>query len=358
MLVYNLLYGLILIGLVVSGLKFHLGLNKLYWITSMLIIGIIGFRDETFGTDTYEYLQFFLNPDNRATYYGDIGVEPLYELFNRIMGLFTHNKYVYLFILTVFSVLPVMMLIKKYSSNPFLSIFLYISFSVGMSMFFLSFSMLRQFLAIGLYSLGIYFYIENKQRFNKKVILTLLCMVLCHYSSLIVLALLALDKYTLNKKFYWVVLFFSVFFGLLINIFFPYLEMFATMTGTSFYLTSNIDNSSYSFVSKLPFLFIYGYILYFSSKEIYNSFWVKGLFLAVCFGNILTFGTNADRICSYFYLTALIAVPYSLEHLKVSQYLNASYLVIVIAYFTYKYYVTFDIVKDSLYILAPYKSCF
>lgn len=361
MIVYNLLLALIYLGIVIHVYVHNHSIEKkLYCLISMLIIGMVGLRHETLGPDTCNYLDYFFNPDSTVTYYSvnEHEVEPFYELVNRVIGLFTGNKYVFLLLCSVLSLLPIVRLLWKYSKNPFLSLFLFTSFSVGMSMFFLSFSMMRQILAIGIFALAVNKYIENGRHFNKTILLLLGCMVLSHTSSAMVALVFLLDRYRIKVKYFIAAILFTAIIGKFANMFFPFLETIAMQSNLAFYLTSRSGEVTYSFIPKIPYVLIYIYIAYSTSEEYCNSFWMKGLFLAICMGNFFTFGTNADRMCSYFYLLSFIAIPNTIGYMTARKFSHFIFVAVLLGYFTYKYYITFELTKDTAYILAPYRSCF
>lgn len=361
MFLYNLLITLIYLGIFIHIFAHKYSLEKkLYCIISTLIVGMIGLRHETLGTDTYNYLQYFLNPDSMTTYYGYGGqvLEPMYELVNRVVGLFTSDKYVYLFVSAVMSLVPVMLLIWKYSKNPFLSLFLFVSFSVGMSLFFLSFSMVRQFMAIGFWALVVDRYMENNRQFNKSIWILIICMVLTHKSSAMVAVLFLLDRYEIKRVYYIAAILFTAVLGKLSNVFFPILETVAMQSDMSFYLTSTMEEQTYSIFPKIPYILTYVYIAYSTSSEYCNSFWMKGLFLAICMANTLTYGTNIERMCAYFYVVSFIAIVNAIGYKKIPKPAEIIFMASLFCYFTYKYYLTFDIMEGTMYILSPYRSCF
>lgn len=328
----------------------------LFFVTAVDIILIVGLRHESLGTDTVNYLYLFQNPFDVNGYYDINTVEPVYAFVTLLIRFFTDNKYIYSFIITTMSLTPIMYLIKRYSDHKMLSVFLFISFSVGMSLFFLSYSMLRQFLAIGFFCILLNGYIENHCKWNRNLYVIAVIMILCHYSSAMCIVLFIIDKINITKKLQFYIMLASAFAGYMLSVFFPWLMFIAESIDKGFYLTNLGDSYSNNVVSKIPYLAIFFMFLWNLSEQECNNIWIKGLFLAIVMGNFFNFGNNADRMCAYFYAVSIITIPNAMNRINNST-IKCVMLLSIILYFSYKYYVIFDIVKGSLYILAPYKSC-
>ena len=224
-----------------------------------------------------------------------------------------------------------------------------------MSLFFLSFSMMRQFLAIGFFAIMANLYANNDYKLNWKVVILGMLMVFSHYSSIMVIIVFLIHRIQFSKKILASLILFSAIVGYFIADNLSLLMMVAETADKGFYFTA-LSDTKYTIIPKVPYLGIYFVLLYKCSKEYCNDFWMKGLFMAVFLGNFLSFGNNADRMCSYFYLLSLIAIPNAISEMKEKAIVTVL-LGGIIFYFTYKYYITFDIMKDTLYVLSPYKSC-
>lgn len=355
MLVYNVLFFVVICGMLSQFLHFQKLSKYAFCVASIMVLLIVGLRHETLGTDTINYLYFFLHPFSKSGYYYAEEVEPVYLLVNLIVGLVSDNKYVFLFIVSFMSLVPVLYLIWKNSNNKNFSLFLFLSFSVGMSLFFLSFSMMRQFLAIGFFAIMVNLYVANDYKLNWKVILAGLLMVFSHYSSIMVIIVFLIHRIQFSKTILASLILFSAIVGYYIGNYLSLLLMFAESLDKGFYFT-NLSDSQYDIISKVPYLGIYLLLLYKCSKEYCNNFWMKGLFMAIFLSNFLSFGNNADRMCSYFYMLSLIAIPNAISEIK-EKTITSVLLGGIILYFSYKYYLTFDIMQDTLYVLSPYKSC-
>ena len=184
MLIYNLIYVTLLIGIFIKSSNKSFG-KYWFWLSSALIVGSIAFRHVDMGPDTYNYLQYFLHPDSPITKYQKEELEPGLTILNRILGLFIENQYVYNFIFSILVLSPVIYLIKRYSRNAMFSLFLFISFSVGISIYFLAFAAMRQMMAMALFCLLLDRFIKHNNNTDRGFYILFFLMVMCHYSSLL-----------------------------------------------------------------------------------------------------------------------------------------------------------------------------
>lgn len=356
MLIYYLIYLSIITGILFR-FKQRNSIGKIFYILSAILIGFtVAFRDQTLGPDTYNYLDYFIRPNNNSTYYQASEIEPGITKLNWLLRLFITDKYIYSFVLSILYQFPIFLLIYKYSYNRFLSLFLYISFSVASPLFILSFSMLRQFMALAVWAIIIIRYNSNNEKIDKTIFVLFILMVCCHSSSLIIILLYIIRKRVITKTVYYVSILASVLIGFVIHHIMPLITIFAKAIGKSFYFTTLNDSWSYSIIPTIPFVGILLSIIYISPLNICNHLYTKGLFLAVIIGNIMSFGNNIDRMCAYFYLLSILAIPYFF-HIKFNKKIKFSLLISLLGYFTYKYYLVLSLCTGkSVWELVPYKS--
>lgn len=356
MLIYNIIYFSIIIGLCYS-FKSKNKYEKIFSIFVSLLIGLtVAFRKETLGPDTDNYLDFFLRPNSVSTYYQVSKIEPGITILNGFLRLFFTDKYWYSFLLSVLYQFPIFLLIYKYSANRFLSLFLYISFSVAAPLFILSFSMLRQFLALAIWAMIIMRYNSNNEKIDKTIIFLFIMMLCFHSSSLIVLLLLLIRKRMISKKVYYISIISSVLIGFVIHKLMPLFLLFATSIGKGFYFRTLNDDWSYSIIPTIPYVGLLLTMIYILPLKLCNHYYIKGLFLAVIIGNIMSFGNNVDRMCAYFYLLSILAIPYFFQQ-KCNKYLKFILLTMLLGYFSYKYYLNLSLCDGTTsWELVPYKS--
>ena len=356
MLIYSLIYFSVIIGILYS-IKDKGRTEKLFYIFISLIIGLtVALRDQTMGPDTYNYLEYFIKPHNSLTRYQDNELEPGITILNDIIHLIIDDKYVYSFIVSTLSLFPIFLLVYKHSENLYLSLFIFISFSVSSSLFILSFSMMRQFLALGLWALMINYYMQNGERIDKKCIFLFLMMFCFHSSSLIVLLLYFIQNKNITKRNYFIVLVSSVMFGFFISKLLPALMFFAELTNNAFYFRTLSEDWTYSIVPTIPYVGLSLSMLYLLSEKDCNHIYIKGFFLAVILGNVMSFGNNVDRMCAYFYVISMLAIPYFFHKIKHSTYYGFI-VILFLGYFSYKYWNVLAIMDNhEIWDIVPYRS--
>lgn len=354
MAIYNAIYILALSGIFVGFTKNVKLKNAFYIVTSILIVLSVALRSEDMGNDTYRYLEHFLNPSNKAGYYYG-RVEFGYLMLVKFLRFIWLNKYAFLFIIAVLPYLAILFFGKKYATNTMLFIFLILSFSIGASLYILSFSMLRQILALGIWAIVLHLYVSNKHKFKWSIIIGIVIMLSFHTSSLLGLVLLAFDKIYLSKKVMIICCLIAYCAGLFMPIIFPYIQNIAIFIGGEFYLTSKISSFTFNSLALLPYIGIFFLILTYSSAQYCNTIFVKGLFISILISGILySIGTNLDRMNLYFYLPAFIAISNFFS--KVKPLIKYMTLSVFIIYFTYKYYYGLEMSYIPFAPLIPYRS--
>lgn len=354
MAIYNIIYILTLLGIFIGFSRKSRLINVCYIAASAIIILSVALRAEGIGADTYNYLEHFKNPSNPASYYYG-KVEAGYLGFVYLIKFISDNKYFFLFLTALLPYTAILYFGKKYAANTMLFLFLLLSFSIGASLYILSFSMVRQVMAIGIWAIVLHLYISNGYRFNKHVVIAIILMVSFHTSSLLGLILLGLDKVHLSKKVMIICCAFAYCAGLLMGTIFPYIQNIALLIGGEFYLTSKIGDFAFNPFALLPYMGIFFLILAYNSTEYCNSIFVKGLFISIIVSGILySIGTNLDRINMYFYLPAFIAVADIFRRPK--PLIKCTVLAAFLIYFSYKYYFAIDATYIPLAPLVPYRS--
>lgn len=357
MTIYNIIFICIIVGLLVQYTKIPKVRAKYFFALSSLIILTVALRGKNIAGDTHNYLDFFLNPNSKNIYYQASNIEPGLTCFNALVRLIWANKYFYLFFIALFSNIPIFLIFRKFSINPFLSIFLFVSFSIGNSMFIIELAALRQCLALSFYAWAIYFYASNNFKFNRWVILFLVLMFFTHYTSLLGVLLFAFTNIKFSKKQYYVISIIFLVMGFFIERYAQQMFVISSMFDKEFYL-SNYGQKDYSIVPLFPYWGYFMLMIYFMPKKRINSFWIKGFFFCIllsglffCFG-----GNNLDRMCTYYYLPALIALPQLFKLIQKKAIIHYALLITLIGYFSYKYFLGFEILASADYSPIPYKS--
>lgn len=360
MFVYHLIFFLCILGLITHLLQFKKSERLLYYVEAVLIIGTVAFRAETLGPDTFNYLDYFLHPNTISTYYQaseiEIGLTFVNYLFN-FLGV--TDKYVYLSVISILIFLPIIYLIYK-TPNRFFSLFLFLSFNVGSSLYILSFTALRQFFALSFFCFIIYEYLNNGHVINKKIVVLFVLMLCFHRSSIIVSVLYFFDKINFSKKQYVFVLVISFIVGNLFYNYAPVLRAFMNQIYSGGYIFDNVFDRKNGIIPLVPYIGIFSMILFCLNKSEVNQLSVKSLFLITVIYNIMFFGNNIDRLLAYYVLFSVVTFPSIMNSVRKRN--RVIYLLLlggIIIYFSYKYYLVLSLSDGSTeWELVPYKSYF
>lgn len=358
MLEYNLIFCLVLFGIILN--YFNKKNNLYYYVICFLMLIICGLRKDVIGIDTINYLYFFTNPSDKAGYYQSVTtMEPGLGWINAFLRLFIDNKYIYQLLIAALCQIPIYLYIRKYSKNKYLSLFLYISFSIGTSAYFMSYNAMRQSIAIGVFVIFILLFYGYEGRFRRSILfMTIIMMVLIHKSSIIILLPFILSKLSISKKKYIMIVLVATLVGFIMNHFFSYLEtIFIFITGGDFY-TRNLGYGNFNVVSLLPYSLICLIMIFYCKKDELHDINFNFFVLAIIVQGVMAFsGNNVDRMCSYFYIPSYIAISNFLMCKFKPLYVRIPMLVCILVYFTYKYYVSLYLMTESGHNFIPYKWC-
>lgn len=352
MFIYNLMLGLTVFGILFWGNKKAKMNNILYISICLIVIFAVCFRGDTIGGDTHTY-RYIFEHSGKHTFYN----EPALDVLNIILRYFTTNAYVYRVITGVLCLIPLFILIRKQSDDLLFSLFLFLTYSSGASLFLIEMSALRQCLAISCFCVFLILYANNNYQYNAKNIIMLVLMVLFHYSSLLVVLLLLLDRVKVKKSAYLMVSVLASFTLFYIGNYVAPLVQLAENVDKGFFL-SNFENSEANLFSLFPFVASFLVSLYYMPEKETNSIWFKGYFLAVILtGFLMPIGVNVERFCAYFYLETFICMPFSFKYIPKST-IRIGFIVMLLLFFSYKYYRILDIISEQEYGITPYYTFF
>ena len=358
MTIYDIIIISSLIG-VLASVTYKTKLAKVFlYVTSITMVLSVCLRydDTGGGNDTSRYLEYFMKPYSNALYYSDIS-DYGYIIWNRAVGCVWHNKYFFSFLTSFIPYFLILRLGYRYVDNKNFFLFLILNFSVGASFYFLSFSMLRQFMALGIWCVVLDMYVRNDRRVTKGLCLAIVLMLSFHSTSLLCVILMLLDKVRVSKKKMVIISILSYLSGMVVSYYVPYLNALGVYLDRSFYLTSNLAESTFNPMAMLPYLATLFSVLYVYDEEYCNSIYVKGLFYSVVIAGLLnSLGTNLDRILMYYYVPSFIAISALFGNFKGKRKVLLPVFIGFMAYFTYKFYINLQLVYEGT--LLPYKSCF
>lgn len=356
MFLYQLLLVLVFVGIIFEK-KIPRKYSQIYYfLICFIMTAMIGFRGDMVGGDTEDYRMIFLNPQY-AGYDRDMVYEPGISVVNSIFRIFTRNVYAVSVIKALLCLVPVFLFIKKYSSFWYISLFLFITFSWGGSMFLLEFAAERQCFAIAIFCLLLDNYIKNGNRIKASTVLLFLLMFSFHFSSVLLLLLLILKPIKFSKKRMFiisVVVSLSVFY---IGSYIAPLIRIAEVTANKGFYLDQMDQNDSSLISLLPFLGSFFVALYYTPKEHINTLWFKCFFLAtIITGFLMPVGTNIERISIYFYLGTFISLPWVFKYIKGIP--KISFIILLFGYFTYRFIHVLYIMSEQERGMVPYETFF
>lgn len=224
----------------------------------------------------------------------DMHYETGYILFNKIVGLIYNDRQFFLGACAFFTILPIIYVIYKKSESPFQSVIIY----MGLPVFLLTYSGLRQALAIGLCFFALP-YIENKKIFRFAALVLLATTF--HRSAIVFIIAYPLYHFKMSKSFRWgTVLLIPIIYALRHPLFTVFSKIFksnavTTETGAGTLL--------------LVFVLIYVFSIFYSDEsDEQNGLLNLFLFACVCqvFGGIYN---TAIRLGYYFMLSLVILLP-------------------------------------------------
>jgi hypothetical protein len=299
-------------------------------VIAFMLILIMGLRGVTVGVDISMYKSYFEDAKvARVLNMLKIGrFDPGYNVFQFIIAKVFGSFRLFLFIIAIFYVSIVAILIRRYSSNAWLSFFLFISFG------FFTFGLtgLRQAIAIGCTILS---FLSIQQRKTGSSILWLVLGVSFHLSALIFIIVYFLNKLKPNSN----NIFFIILFSLSIFIFSDQLlSVFNSFARNPYHSVETGGRMMYLFlVAVVLFSLIYlNRILTadYSNKLLYFCMISTVAIWPICMMNPVLF-----RLSYYYFIYIIIFIPNlisSMENLKLKKILTLCFLILGLYNFIFK----------------------
>lgn len=265
-----------------------------------------------------------------------------YILFNKLVSIIYPNRQLFLATSAFLSIYPFAVLVKRYSRNEFLSFIIFL----GLPMFLIAYSGLRQSIAIGITMYSFKFIIDKKLI---KFILTVFLASSFHYSSILFLSAypvfhLKMNRYIRSASVL-VIPLFVVFRFSLFNIFSRLLKQGAS-----------VDNNA-SFTLLLVFTLIYILLQFFAYKN-NESIGFSNLFYIACLVQALASVNSIVLRVGYYFMPYLcIALPNLIvrrKKLSVVEY-RAWFTIVVICFSVFGLYSIYSTYWAQAY---PYKFFF
>lgn len=315
--------------------------RKAFIIPCIALITFATLRDYTIGTDTPTYTRFFRNAIDVNYYIFDPRIEYGYQFFVYIL-LHISKQYYILFLASSLVIVPsTLYIIKKYSVNYFLSVFIYITFAF----YTFYFNTIRQGLAIAISMLGLYFFIHKK---DIPYIIVILIASTFHISSLIMLLIYFLVHYVkIRIEIKALIAFLITSIGIKFIV-----EFMASDNDRYSHYTEQAENAGGYLL--MSFYIILAFFIYFNGKYLRNNnefyrvleqTFIMGLALVIPIVMLGTDPSGPQRILYFFTFYIIFLIPLILDRYK-NLYLNFIFILLSIVYFC--------LVTQSLYEIYPY----
>lgn len=267
-----------------------------------------------------------------------LNYEKGFIIFNKLVGTIYNNKQFFLAVCAVVSTLPIMLYIRRKSDNPLMAVLIYL----GLPVFLLSFSGLRQAIAIAITVTSVK-YIEEK-KFIKFMLIILLSF-LFHSSSLIFILAYPLYHLKLSsvKK---------MFFALAVPVVFVIKEPLFTLFSKLYKENATVDETG-AITLFLVFFLVYLFLIFFCREDDKEQSGVINIFYFACicqaFGGVYQL---AMRLGYYFMIYSVIAIPNTIAKMEDRRSAKLANILIFIAFVGFGIYS----LRNSTWAMTyPYK---
>ena len=325
--------------------------NKaLFVVSSIVVVLILGLRHPSMGNDLrYQSSNGYLGafdsivsyPWSSILYLKIMNFEQGFIIYNKLVGFLGTDRQMFLFVTAAVSVVPIMYYLSKNSQNMLLSIIIYL----GLPVFLICFSGLRQAIAIGITSLSM---IYIKEKSLVKFILLVLLASTFHFTAIVFL--IAYPMYHIKASDKWDVISIIsipvvyVLRAPLFDILSKLLKKNAKMTDTG------------ALTLFLIFTLIYIGLVMLNKKRNRPGGYINIFYLACLCQAFAGVYYTAMRVAYYFMIALAVGLPEVLQEMKSEREGDStykiSYCVVVIIFIIYGLYA----IKTSSWAMAyPYK---
>lgn len=259
--------------------------KKLLFLFCVFLVILSGFRADSVGTDTYNYLFAFQNVSD----YGFIDTEPLWLFLNKAVILMGGNFTMVKVFASILTILPLYIVYGK-TKYPFFALFVYLSFYY----YFYSFNVMRQTIAIS-WSLYAMYSLEIKD--ESKGWIWFIFAWGFHITAIIVPIFYYLRRFFNNKYRLYAVLIMSIFAGLFMS------EVHIFFATKIFDDYSTIKLISRDMLSTLVNLLVLNIVFIVFNEILMNkkdkTIWSYFFFVFILLTNLMTSLPYSDRFIFY-----------------------------------------------------------
>ena len=322
----------------------------------MALLGIfVGISDMLGGFDRYIYAELFdevadrlVNKENvfQAEIFNLYRTEPGYNLYNVLIGLFTRNRYIFIFITTIIIYALLFASFKRYMENYPYAVLLFMGL-----WFFFTFTYLRQVLGVSIAWLSIQYIVDRKRW---RFLGVLLIAMLFHNSAIVFAPLYFVPIKKFDKTRVAIVMVICLLLGLS-NITGGLFEAYGSIVGAEERAEEYAaDESGFRIAYLIEAVFFLGYILYNYHKIPQKPLNLVMLNMGLIFCAILLIfvrSENGGRLGWYYMIGIIATITYLATHARKITYLGTTMLIVSLLLY-------FRIVYSWGVLLSPYKTFF
>lgn len=299
----------------------------------MALLGVfVGISDMLGGYDRYIYAELFdevadrlVNKENifQSTIFSLYRTEPGYDLYNVLIGLFTRNRYIFIFITTIIIYALLFISFKRYMENYPYAVLLFMGL-----WFFFTFTYLRQVMGVSIAWLSIQYIVDRKRW---RFLGVLLIAMLFHNSAIVFAPLYFVPIKKFDKTRVLIVMVICLLLGLS-NISGGLFETYGSIVGAeerAEIYTS--DESGFRIAYLVEAVFFLGYILYNYHKIPQKPLNLVLLNMGLIFCAILLIfvrSENGGRLGWYYMIGIIATITYLATRARKITYLGATMLIV------------------------------
>lgn len=348
--------GLIILGLFTAFLlrAKHYRCSKYYAIFFMFLLFLIAaLRDSDIGNDTINYLRIFTKIKQEVFIDSwEERFEPGYLFLNRFVAVFFQEKQMILVITSIIIYAGFSFFIIKYSSNVWLSIFLFIT----LGYFGQSLNIIRLCIAFSFLLFSYDFLRKNR---IIAFILTVLLAMMFHRTAIVFLLAYFVQKINLNKKKLgiWLIgtIIVTMYMEKILNELLKIYPNFQYYIGTEYLSSGKIANVFYVLIWSM--VLSLGVAINRKAKGIIVSkdISIMTMFIMISI-SIYAFSIKfnlLDRVAQYFSMFGIVYIPNVLELIKEKR--KKYILTMMIVTFFFSYFIIIQIFRPEWNVIYPYK---
>lgn len=297
--------------------------KNLLYIGIFFLIIIASNKSYYVGTDSYNYYDYFMYVKSYSNDRIFSGLQRGWFYFNYLI--YTISNYsCFLFICYSLSLCGIGYYINKLSKINLLSLLIYFLF-----FYLASLNVMRQYIAIGIFAMSL---VYLKKREIRKYILLIIIASLFHYSALLMIPLIWIEKIPTKRSIVIITVVGTFIIGFFMNIMQPIVLSLKIITGlnegASIYLSKWGEGERNLFTNIVINLVFLGSFLIAKNK---NSIFLSMWFLFIIFNNLFGAAGQGNRLFTYLLLGMIIAVPEIIINIK-NNIMLFSYTILYLTY--------------------------